>query len=49
MLALHPGQSAALTRNGTEQVGWLGQLHPKIQAELGIPRPVYLFQVDVDK
>ncbi|MGB2466179.1 MAG: phenylalanine--tRNA ligase subunit beta, partial [Porticoccaceae bacterium] len=46
--ALHPGQSAAVIRRG-ETVGWLGQLHPKIQAELGIPTAVYLFQVNVDK
>ena len=46
--ALHPGQSAALSRNGL-QVGWVGQLHPKIQSDLGINTAVYLFQVDVDK
>ena len=46
--ALHPGQSAALSRNGL-QVGWVGQLHPKIQADQGINTPVYLFQVDVEK
>jgi phenylalanyl-tRNA synthetase beta chain len=46
--ALHPGQSAALIRGG-ETVGWLGQLHPKIQAELGIATAVYLFQVNVLK
>jgi len=32
-----------------ETVGWVGQLHPKIQAELGIPTAVYLFHVNVDK
>ena len=46
--ALHPGQAAALVRGG-EQVGWIGQLHPKIQADLGIGTAVYLFQVEVDK
>ena len=46
--ALHPGQSAAVIRRG-ETVGWVGQLHPKIQAELGIPTAVYLFHVNVDK
>ncbi len=44
--ALHPGQSAAVLRNGT-QVGWVGQLHPKIQADLGVNTAVYLFQVDI--
>ena len=47
-VALHPGQSAALTRHG-ELVGWVGQLHPKIQGELGISSAVYLFQVNVDQ
>jgi phenylalanyl-tRNA synthetase beta chain len=46
--ALHPGQAAALVRGG-EQVGWIGQLHPKIQADLGIGTGVYLFQVEVNK
>jgi len=47
-LALHPGQSAMLSRNG-EQVGWIGQLHPRLQAQLDFSTPVYLFQVDVAK
>jgi phenylalanyl-tRNA synthetase beta chain len=46
--ALHPGQSAMVSRNG-EQVGWVGQLHPKLQAQLDFNTPVYLFQVDVAK
>ena len=46
--ALHPGQSAMVSRNG-EQVGWVGQLHPKLQTELDFSTPVYLFQVDVAK
>ncbi|MDP6198084.1 MAG: phenylalanine--tRNA ligase subunit beta [Porticoccaceae bacterium] len=46
--ALHPGQSAAVLRNG-EQIGWLGQLHPKIQASLSISTAIYLFHIDVDK
>jgi phenylalanyl-tRNA synthetase beta chain len=46
--ALHPGQAAAIMRGG-DQVGWIGQLHPKVQADLGIGTAVYLFQMDVDK
>ena len=46
--ALHPGQSAKVLRNGQE-IGWIGQLHPKLQAQLDISSAVYLFQVDVDQ
>ncbi|MDG1165927.1 MAG: phenylalanine--tRNA ligase subunit beta [Porticoccaceae bacterium] len=46
--ALHPGQSAALIRH-SELIGWVGQLHPKIEANLGINTAVYLFQVNADK
>ena len=46
--ALHPGQSAKVLRNGQE-IGWVGQLHPKLQAKLDISTAVYLFQVDVDQ
>lgn len=42
--ALHPGQSAAVLRNG-EQVGLLGTLHPQLQQTLGLSRPVYLFEI----
>ena len=45
--ALHPGQSATVLRNG-KNIGWIGQLHPKLQAQLDISTAVYLFQVDVD-
>ena len=44
--ALHPGQSAAILRNG-EEVGLLGVLHPAIQAKLDIPANVLLFQIDL--
>ena len=46
--ALHPGQSAALSRNG-QKIGWVGQLHPKLQADLGLNTAVYLFHVDIDQ
>ena len=46
--ALHPGQSAIITRNNTH-VGWIGQLHPEIQKELGLSKPAFIFQVDFDR
>lgn len=39
--ALHPGQSARV-RAGDVALGWIGVLHPEIQAELGMPRVVLL-------
>ena len=43
--ALHPGQSAQLM---TDQavVGWLGMVHPRIEEQLGLSQPVYVFELD---
>ena len=41
--ALHPGQSAQILRNG-KVVGWIGMLHPEIQAKLDLPAS-YVFEV----
>ncbi len=43
--ALHPGQSARLLRNG-QPVGWLGRLHPGLEAELKIDSPL-LFEIEL--
>src|SRR5690606_20729949 len=42
--ALHPGQTAALYRDGEWQ-GIIGALHPSVQQQLDIPGSVYLFEV----
>ncbi len=42
--ALHPGQSALLSRND-RPVGHLGQLHPAVQKHLDLDHPVYLFEL----
>ena len=44
--ALHPGQSAEILSND-QQVGWIGRLHPAVEAKLEISKPIYVFQVDV--
>lgn len=44
--ALHPGQSARISRNG-ELVGWIGALHPAAQKALDVPAGVYLFEIDL--
>jgi phenylalanyl-tRNA synthetase beta chain len=45
---LHPGQSAQLLMDG-EVVGWLGQLHPAVQAALDIKQPVFLFELHLSQ
>jgi phenylalanyl-tRNA synthetase beta chain len=44
--ALHPGRSAGLELNGTA-VGWLGELHPRWQQRLDLPKAPVLFEVEV--
>ncbi|MBR9866137.1 MAG: phenylalanine--tRNA ligase subunit beta [Oceanospirillales bacterium] len=43
-VALHPGQSAAIKRNG-ETVGYMGALHPELVKSLGLSGPVFLFEI----
>jgi len=45
--ALHPGQSAGITVNGTE-AGKIGALHPTLQARLGLDQRVYLFELPLE-
>jgi len=44
--ALHPGQSAAISRAG-EHVGSMGALHPGLLHPLGLTGPVYLFELSL--
>lgn len=49
--ALHPGQAATVYRTGGDEerlAGWVGRLHPEVQAALDLPRPVYLFALALD-
>ncbi|MGB9430210.1 MAG: phenylalanine--tRNA ligase subunit beta [Gammaproteobacteria bacterium] len=45
--ALHPGRSAAI-RSGDRHLGWLGELHPELIRQMGLPKPVVLFELDRD-
>ena len=45
--ALHPGQSAAIIADNNI-IGWVGALHPRIEKQLGLSQPVFLFELDVD-
>ncbi|WP_290539081.1 phenylalanine--tRNA ligase subunit beta [Alcanivorax sp.] len=42
--ALHPGQTAALKRDG-EVVGYLGRIHPRLAADLDLPAQLYAFEL----
>ena len=43
---LHPGQSATVALDG-ETAGRLGRLHPEVEAALGLPPGVFIFELDV--
>jgi phenylalanyl-tRNA synthetase beta chain len=43
--ALHPGRSARVTVRG-QAVGWIGELHPRLQQKYEIPGPLVVFEVD---
>ncbi|MEJ2106374.1 MAG: phenylalanine--tRNA ligase subunit beta [Acidiferrobacteraceae bacterium] len=43
--ALHPGQTARILRK-SEKIGWIGRLHPRIQANLGVESPIFLFELE---
>ena len=45
--ALHPGQTARISKGGAP-IGWLGALHPAIQAEQKLSQPLYLFELSLD-
>lgn len=44
-VALHPGQSAAIQRNG-EIVGYMGALHPELVKSLGLNGAVFVFEIN---
>lgn len=44
--ALHPGQSAKITKN-QETIGYVGALHPSVAQKLGINNKIYLFELNL--
>ena len=44
---MHAGQSAAIQKDG-ETVGYLGLLDPRVQQELGIRFPIFLFEIEIN-
>lgn len=45
--ALHPGQTARITRKGQE-VGFIGALHPTAGDQLGLNVPLYVCEIDLE-
>lgn len=45
--ALHPGQTAKITRRG-QTIGLIGSLHPKIVQLIDLKSAVYLFEIFID-
>jgi phenylalanyl-tRNA synthetase beta chain len=46
-IALHPGRSAAIVLDG-KRIGWLGELHPRLQQKYELPRPPVLFELETE-
>lgn len=46
-LALHPGQTAQVLRDG-RPVGWVGALHPRLVAQFDLPSAPLMFEFDWD-
>jgi phenylalanyl-tRNA synthetase beta chain len=42
----HPGRSADIYRDGA-RIGWIGELHPRLQRALDLDRAVVAFEVDL--
>jgi phenylalanyl-tRNA synthetase beta chain len=43
--ALHPGRSARVQLGGLP-IGWIGELHPRLQQRYELPRPAVVFELD---
>ena len=43
----HPGRSAEVLRDG-HSLGWIGQLHPRLQHALGLDMEVVAFELDLE-
>lgn len=43
--ALHPGQTAQLKNKAGELVGYIGLLHPALERDFGVKKPVYLVEL----
>jgi phenylalanyl-tRNA synthetase beta chain len=46
--ALHPGRAAQILIDQNTHFGWIGELHPRLQAGLGLNAPVLLAELELD-
>lgn len=46
--ALHPGKSARIVRNGNT-IGWIGELHPRLQQKYDLRLTPVLFELDFEQ
>ena len=46
-IAAHPGRCADIVLNG-QTIGWLGQMHPRLQQAHDLPKAPMLFEIDAD-
>ena len=46
LIALHPGRSAVI-KSGKTTLGYAGEIHPRIMADMGLKAPVYLLELDL--
>jgi phenylalanyl-tRNA synthetase beta chain len=44
---LHPGRSARVELAG-RAIGWIGEIHPRWQAQFELPKPPVVFELDAD-
>jgi phenylalanyl-tRNA synthetase beta chain len=45
--ALHPGRSARIDLAG-QSIGWIGELHPRLQQKYELPKATVVFELDAD-
>ncbi|MBC7337357.1 MAG: phenylalanine--tRNA ligase subunit beta, partial [Clostridia bacterium] len=45
--ALHPGRQARV-RLGEREVGWIGELHPEVREDYGLPERASLLELDLE-
>jgi phenylalanyl-tRNA synthetase beta chain len=45
---LHPGRSGVVRQGPKLELGWFGELHPRLLAKLDLPGPMVVFELNLD-